>query len=171
MTIPGTGRGEGHGGRCGVVFWQDPDNYLVVNLFVDDVFDGASISTFYHLGGNEDMYDAVWTLVRGVVHGRALHPAHGLRRRALRGEHQRGARASSGRCATCTPAPLAAHRPRRASSSTRSGATTPARACTGSRSLPRSTADQQAGDRLARVGAALATAALIGYPDRWPADP
>jgi hypothetical protein len=70
MTVPGTGRGEGHGGRAGVVFWQDPDNYLVVNVFVDDVFDGASISTFYHLDGHEDMYDAVWTLVRGVTWGR-----------------------------------------------------------------------------------------------------
>jgi hypothetical protein len=69
MTIPGAERGEGHNGRCGVVFWQDPDNYLVVNFFVDDVFDGASISTFYHLGGHEDMYDAVWTLVPGVVWG------------------------------------------------------------------------------------------------------
>jgi hypothetical protein len=69
MTIPGTTRGEGHQGRCGVVFWQDPDNYLVVNFFVDDVFDGASISTFYHLAGHEDMYDAVWTLVPGVLWG------------------------------------------------------------------------------------------------------
>jgi hypothetical protein len=69
MTIPGTARGEGHNGRCGVVFWQDADNYLVVNFFVDDVFDGASISTFYHLGGYENMYDAVWTLVRGVEWG------------------------------------------------------------------------------------------------------
>lgn len=70
MTIPGTSKGEGHNGRCGVVFWQDPDNYLIVNVFVDDVFPGASISTFYHLGGHEDMYDAVWSLVRGVEWGR-----------------------------------------------------------------------------------------------------
>jgi hypothetical protein len=69
MTMPGTRRGEGHKGRCGVVFWQDADNYLVVNLYLDDDFDGASISTFYHLGGKENMYDAVWTLVRGVVWG------------------------------------------------------------------------------------------------------
>lgn len=70
MTMPGTARGEGHDGRCGVVFWQDPDNYLVVNLFRDDAFDGASVSTFYHLDGHEDMYDAVWTLVRGVEFGK-----------------------------------------------------------------------------------------------------
>lgn len=70
MTVPGTTKGEGHNGRCGVVFWQDPDNYLIANVFVDDVFAGASISTFYHLAGHEDMYDAVWTLVRGVEWGR-----------------------------------------------------------------------------------------------------
>lgn len=69
MTMPGTARGEGHDGRCGVLFWQDPENYLVVNLFRDDAFDGASVSTFYHLDGHEDMYDAVWTLVRGVEFG------------------------------------------------------------------------------------------------------
>ena len=69
MTMPGTSRGEGHDGRCGVVLWQDADNYLVANLFVDDTFDGASVSTFYHLGGKENMYDAVWTLVRGVDFG------------------------------------------------------------------------------------------------------
>lgn len=70
MVMPGTARGEGHDGRCGVVFWQDPESYLVVNLFVDDAFDGASVSTFYRLGGYENMYDAVWTLVRGVEFGR-----------------------------------------------------------------------------------------------------
>ncbi len=53
MTMPGTTRGEGHDGRCGPVFWQDTDNDLVANLFVDDAFDGASVSTFYHLGGKE----------------------------------------------------------------------------------------------------------------------
>jgi hypothetical protein len=69
LTHPGTRRGDGDAARGGVVLWQDPDNYLVVNLFVDDTFDGASISTFYHLQGNEIMWDAVWTLVPGVVNG------------------------------------------------------------------------------------------------------
>jgi hypothetical protein len=69
MTMPGTRRGEGHGGRCGVVFWQDADNYLVVNYWLSDDFEGASVSTFYHLDGYENMYDAVWTLVRGVEYG------------------------------------------------------------------------------------------------------
>jgi hypothetical protein len=69
MTPPGTARGQGENGRVGVIFWQDADNYLVVNVYVDDDFDGASISTFYHLDGYEQMYDAVWTLVRGVTWG------------------------------------------------------------------------------------------------------
>jgi hypothetical protein len=69
MTPPGEAIGEGEAGRVGMVFWQDPDNYLVANVFVDDSFDGASISTFYHLGGYENMYDAVWTLVPGVRWG------------------------------------------------------------------------------------------------------
>lgn len=75
MTMPGTARGEGHDGRCGVLFWQDPDNYLVVNLFLDNAFDGASVSTFYHLEGREDMYDAVWTLVPGVKFGQRCQVA------------------------------------------------------------------------------------------------
>jgi len=69
MTPPGRSKGEGENGRVGMVFWQDADNYLVINVFLDDVFDGASISTFYHLDGYENMYDAVWTLVRGVEWG------------------------------------------------------------------------------------------------------
>jgi hypothetical protein len=69
MTPPGEAIGEGEAGRVGIVYWQDPDNYLVVNVFVDDSFDGASISTFYHLDGYENMYDAVWTLVPGVRWG------------------------------------------------------------------------------------------------------
>ncbi|MDQ4089231.1 MAG: nucleotide-binding protein [Actinomycetota bacterium] len=69
MSPPGTRSKEGHAGRGGLTFWQDEDNYLVVNVFIDDTFDGASISSFYHLGGKEDMYDAVWTLVRGVRWG------------------------------------------------------------------------------------------------------
>lgn len=69
MIPPGTARHQGENCRGGLVFWQDPDNYLVVNIFLDDVYDGASVSTFYHLGGHEDMYDAVWSLVWPVLWG------------------------------------------------------------------------------------------------------
>jgi len=70
LIPPGTARHEGENCRVGVVFWQDEDNYLIVNVFLDDVYDGSSVSTFYHLGGHEDMYDAVWSLVWPVLWGR-----------------------------------------------------------------------------------------------------
>jgi hypothetical protein len=70
LTPPGSARGEQENSRVGIVFWQDPENYLIDNVYVDDDFDGASISTFYHLDGYENMYDAVWTLVRGVERGK-----------------------------------------------------------------------------------------------------
>lgn len=66
-TPPGTARGQDHDGRCGVILWQDPSNYLIVNIWLDDWFPGASLSTFYRIDGHEDMYDAVWTLVNGPV--------------------------------------------------------------------------------------------------------
>ncbi|MGQ0679417.1 MAG: nucleotide-binding protein [Actinomycetota bacterium] len=67
MTPPGTERHQGHRGRGGMVFWQDPENYLVVNVWLDDSLNGTSISTFYHLAGKENMYDAVWTLTGSRV--------------------------------------------------------------------------------------------------------
>jgi len=62
-TPPGTRRGERHNGRGGLVLWQDEDNYLVINTWLDDWLVGTSVSTFYRVRGHEDMYDAVWTLV------------------------------------------------------------------------------------------------------------
>ncbi len=62
---PGTGRGEGHQGRSGLVVWQDADNHLVVNHFIDDGSIGVSISAFLRTGGQETMFewDAVWSNV------------------------------------------------------------------------------------------------------------
>lgn len=70
LTPPGTRRGEGHRGRSGVVFWQDVDNHLVVNHWIDDGFTGVSISAFLRLQGHEVMceWDAVWTNVGDRVH-------------------------------------------------------------------------------------------------------
>jgi LmbE family N-acetylglucosaminyl deacetylase len=67
---PGEGRGDGHAGRAGVVFWQDADNHLVVNPWLDDYpgHDGSSVSAFLMAGGAEDMYDAVWSNVGREVH-------------------------------------------------------------------------------------------------------
>ncbi|MGH3487558.1 MAG: hypothetical protein ACRDP8_06530 [Actinopolymorphaceae bacterium] len=62
MRPPGTARHQGHEGRCGLVVWQDDDNYVIVNLWLANHFVGGSLSSFYRIGGHEDMYDAVWTL-------------------------------------------------------------------------------------------------------------
>ncbi|MEZ5815613.1 MAG: oxidoreductase [Hyphomicrobiaceae bacterium] len=67
LTPPGQRRGEGHRGRAGLVFWQDDDNYVTCSCWLDDVYDGASISFFPKLGGFEELYDAVWTNVDGRV--------------------------------------------------------------------------------------------------------
>ncbi|MCB0209168.1 MAG: nucleotide-binding protein [Anaerolineae bacterium] len=60
---PGNQRGQGEGGRGGFVFWQDPDNYIIVSTWLDDNYGGASIASFFHLHGFEEIYDAVWTNV------------------------------------------------------------------------------------------------------------
>lgn len=70
VTPPGSERGQGHNGRGGVTFWQDPDNYLVVNTFLDDGQLGVSISAFLRTAGHEAMYDwdAVWSNVGRRIH-------------------------------------------------------------------------------------------------------
>ncbi len=60
---PGSDRNQGERGRAGVIFWDDDDNSLVVATWLDDHYQGASISSFFRLGGFEDLYDAVWTNV------------------------------------------------------------------------------------------------------------
>jgi hypothetical protein len=62
---PGRGRGEGHQGRSGLVIWQDPDNHLVLNHFIDHGSVGVSISAFLRIRGHESMFewDAVWSNV------------------------------------------------------------------------------------------------------------
>jgi hypothetical protein len=69
---PGSAYGEGHRGRAGLAFWEDEDNHLVVNHFVDDDSTGLSISVFLRTRGHERMYDwdAVWSNVgRRIRHG------------------------------------------------------------------------------------------------------
>ena len=43
------------------MFHQDDGNSLIVAVWLDDHYGGASISTFFRLRGFEDLYDAVWT--------------------------------------------------------------------------------------------------------------
>ncbi len=61
ITLPGVGRGNGDGSRAGLIFYQDDDNYIVVSVYVSDLYDGYSVSSFFTLNGFEDVYDAVWT--------------------------------------------------------------------------------------------------------------
>ena len=61
IVPPGTRQGEGERGRGGIVVWQDARNYFIVNTWLDDVYDGTSISSFFFLDGREDLYRAVWT--------------------------------------------------------------------------------------------------------------
>ncbi len=61
MTPPGTKRGEGQRGRGGMIFMQDARNYFMVNLWLHDNLETASISTFFRINGFDDLYDAIWT--------------------------------------------------------------------------------------------------------------
>lgn len=73
ITPPGERRGQGERGRSGLIIWQDANNYLTFNVWLEDTYGGASISSFFHLDGFEDIYDAVWTNVGDrVVWGRPL---------------------------------------------------------------------------------------------------
>lgn len=59
-------------GRCGVTFWQDADNFIIVSIYLEGYFHGASVSSFFHLNGIEEVYDAVWTnLPRHIVWGQS----------------------------------------------------------------------------------------------------
>jgi hypothetical protein len=67
ITPPGTQKGEKERGRGGLIFWQDPDNYLIVSLWMNDSY-GMSISSFFQRDGFEELYDAVWTNIGERVH-------------------------------------------------------------------------------------------------------
>ncbi|MDP2005234.1 MAG: hypothetical protein Q8K45_06130 [Rubrivivax sp.] len=73
ITPPGSRRGEREHGRAGLVFWQDDDNFILVNNWLNDSYGGASVSCFSCLGGFEDLYDAVWTNVGERVRWGAAH--------------------------------------------------------------------------------------------------
>ncbi|MGC1218077.1 MAG: hypothetical protein WA883_11445 [Phormidesmis sp.] len=60
---PGTARYQNEMGRGGLIFWQDADNYITVSQWLDDSYGGASVSSFFHIDGFEEIYDAVWTNV------------------------------------------------------------------------------------------------------------
>jgi hypothetical protein len=61
-------------GRGGLIFWQDPLNFLTVNTWLDTRHTGGfkhcgAVSSFFTLNGFEDIYDAVWTNLAGGIRG------------------------------------------------------------------------------------------------------
>ncbi|QYO62533.1 hypothetical protein [Leptolyngbya sp. 7M] len=68
ITPPGTKRGQGEEGRAGLIFWQDEKNYIILNNWLNDDYEGASISSFFVIRGFEDLYDAVWTNIGSRIH-------------------------------------------------------------------------------------------------------
>ena len=67
IVPPGQQRYQGEKGRGGLIFWQDEANYITISNWLDDDYDGASISSFFYLNGYEELYDAVWTNVADRV--------------------------------------------------------------------------------------------------------
>lgn len=73
ITPPGNERGQKHRTTAGFILYQDPRNYIVLNLWRSDSYAGGSVSTFFRIGGFEDIYDAIWTNVADrVYYGRPL---------------------------------------------------------------------------------------------------
>lgn len=64
---PGKQRGQGEKGRAGLIFWQDADNYVIINTWLDDFYEGESISSFFRIDGFEEIYDAVWTNIGQII--------------------------------------------------------------------------------------------------------
>jgi hypothetical protein len=60
ITAPGTGPNQKQDARVGFILWQDPRNYITLNVYRADWYPAASISVFYKLDDFEDIYDASW---------------------------------------------------------------------------------------------------------------
>jgi len=67
ITPAGRARGTGEKGRAGLIFWQDPGNYLILSAFVED-WPAMSIAAFFKVAGFEELFDAVWSNVGGRLH-------------------------------------------------------------------------------------------------------
>ena len=63
----GTKRGQGEKGRDGLIFLQDEDNYIIINTWLDDFYEGESISCFFRIDGFEEIYDAVWSNIGKAI--------------------------------------------------------------------------------------------------------
>lgn len=67
ITPPGTRSGERQRGIAGFILYQDARNYVTLNVWRADYYEGASISTFFMVNGYEDLYDAIWTNIGNRV--------------------------------------------------------------------------------------------------------
>jgi hypothetical protein len=67
IIAPGKERGQGEKGRAGLIFWQDTDNYIIINTWLDDFYEGESISSFFCIDGFEEIYDAVWSNIGNTI--------------------------------------------------------------------------------------------------------
>jgi hypothetical protein len=67
VTPPGTRTMMREKGRAGLIFWQDPDNYLILSEFIGD-YPAMSVAAFFQIDGFEELYDAVWSNVGTRMH-------------------------------------------------------------------------------------------------------
>lgn len=63
ITPPGEKRGQFHNCRSGIVFWENPDNYITFSAYLDDAYNGSSVALFTKRHGFEELYDAIWTML------------------------------------------------------------------------------------------------------------
>jgi hypothetical protein len=61
ITPPGTERNQRERSRAGLIFWQDSKNYFIVNIWLNDNYKSAALSSFFHLDGGEEIFDGAWT--------------------------------------------------------------------------------------------------------------
>jgi hypothetical protein len=64
---PGDGPSAAEKSRIGLAFIQDEANYITSSTYLDLQYGGSSFAIFYHLGGYEELYDAVWSNVGRTV--------------------------------------------------------------------------------------------------------
>lgn len=67
VTPAGRQVGERHKTMGGLILYQDADNFVILNAYRTDYYPGGSVSTFFRLGGYEDVYDAIWSNVGSRV--------------------------------------------------------------------------------------------------------
>ncbi|MFN0091470.1 MAG: hypothetical protein ACKVWR_14575, partial [Acidimicrobiales bacterium] len=75
VRLPGRRWGEGEACRAGLAFWQDPDRYALVSLWLDDSRHHAGGAVTLHVvaGGREAKLDAAWANVGAALRWGEVH--------------------------------------------------------------------------------------------------